>query len=280
MRTLAASLAVLCLLLIAGCDTGTHQRLNCICLIDYSGSLSEATLHRYVEIISSEVYSRLGERDRLVVLPIDEGAKTEAVKLVYDDRAEQQFSFHTDGYAHARDSVRMRLRAYADENGPKIAAELLRQKAIREKYTYFTDIFAALEQAAGLIERNGPDTFWDGVRRFVSGTKRVESTNVLLIFSDMIQETKDCTFATPEGCTPEQGRAILDRLAAASQIPDLKGCTVYVNGRTGKTNADVENIQKFWTEYFKATGATLSAYDYDAGPQIDSFLAKRAAASM
>jgi hypothetical protein len=70
---------ILIVFLVGGCDTGIHQRMNCVCLIDYSGSLSEETLHRYIEIISTDVVRRLGEKDRLTILPIDEGAKTEAV---------------------------------------------------------------------------------------------------------------------------------------------------------------------------------------------------------
>ena len=262
-----------------GCNTGTHQRLNCICLIDYSGSLPEQTLHRYIELISDEVYSRLGERDRLIVIPIDEGAKTEAVKLVYDDRSEHKFTQYTDGYAHAQDSLRLRLREYAETRVPEIAKVLLRQKTIREKYTYLSDIFAALEQAAALEETNDTDTFWNGVKRFVTGAKRIESTNVLLIFSDMIQESSDCSFAAPEGCPPPLIHTILERLQAENRIPDLRGCKVFVNGRTGKSNEQVENIQSFWAQYFKDARADLVAYDYDCGPQITSYLIKHSTAA-
>lgn len=276
MRTRATLLSALAaVLFIAGCNTGTRQRLNCICLIDYSGSLSEQTLHRYVDLISSEVLRRLDESDRLVVIPIDEGAKTKAVKLVYDDRTERRFTYHTDGYAHAEDSLARRLRIYADTLGPAIASELLRQKDLRLKYTYFSDIFAALEQAGELVERDEPESFWDGVKRFVAGRKRIVPTNVIILFSDMIQESSEYSFAGPEGCTSEQAQVILDKLSAYHQIPDLRGCLVFVNGRTGKSNMQVENIQNFWAKYFKEAGATLEAYDYDAGPQITTFLGQR-----
>jgi len=278
MKRIVLSMAVAALLL-SGCDTGTHQRLSCICLIDYSGSLSEETLHRYVQIISSDVLRRIRERDRLVVLPIDEGAKTKAVKLVYDDLAEKQFSYPTDGYAHARDSLNLRLQQYADRAGPEIATQLLREKALRQKYTYFSDIFAALEQAAGLLERNEPDTFWDGLRRFVTGRKKTNSTNVILIFSDMIQESDETSFAGAEGCTPEQANAMLDKLRSWHRIPDLHGCVVFVNGRTGTSNLQVENIRNFWAQYFKEARADLSSYDYESGPQIISFLDQRAGIS-
>lgn len=277
MKRFGQALVFVGMLVLGGCTTGTHQRLNCICLIDYSGSLPDETLRRYIDIISGDVYRRLGERDRLVVIPIDEGAKTEAVKLVYDDRSERQFSFTTDGYAHAKDSLMMRLRAYAGERGPEMRTELLRQKTLRDKYTYLSDIFAGMEQAAGLLERDRPDNVWDGIGRFMTGSKRVESTNVIFIFSDMIQESSDCSFANTVGCTPEEAFRILDGLRRANRMPDLHGCTVFVDGRTGKNNEEVENIQRFWTQYFKDAGANLMAYDYDSGPQIASYLITRAA---
>ncbi len=275
MNRFGVSALVLSALLLAGCETGVQQRLNCICLIDYSGSLSEQTLRKYVSIISSDVLRHLKENDRLVVIPIDEGAKTQAVKLVYEDLSDMRFVYHTDGYTHARDSVNTRLRRYAVREGPEIAAELMREKSQRQKFTYYSDIFAALEQAAQLVERNEPDSFWDRVGRFVTGKKRTVSANVILIFSDMIQESAETSFAGPEGCLPEQRKTVLAELRRWHRLPDLHGCVVFVNGRTGLNNAQVENIRAFWVEYFKETGAQLWGYDYDAGPQITALLGQR-----
>ena len=263
------------LLLLAGCNTGTRSRLNCICLIDYSGSLSPETLHQYVQLISRDVLSRLKENDRLVVLPIDEGAKTKAVKLVYDDFSEKKFSYYTDGYAHAKDSLDLRLRNYSGTEGRIMAVKLLHEKDQREKYTYQTDLFAALEQAAELVERDAPETFWGSVERFVTGKKKIASTNMIIIFSDMLQESSEVSFADSQGCTAEQAGILFARLRSANRIPDLHGCRVFVNGRTGKTNEQVDNIRNFWSEYFKEAGVDLMAYDYDAGPQIVSYLDQR-----
>ncbi|HUI28722.1 MAG TPA: hypothetical protein VLX91_00795 [Candidatus Acidoferrales bacterium] len=267
-------LSIVVLLAAGGCNTGTRQRMNCICLIDYSGSLSEQTLHRYIEIISSDILKRLREKDRLVVLPIDEGAKTVAVKLVYEDLAEKKFSFSTDGYAHAKDSLDMRLRQFADQTGKEVASELLRQKTIREKYTYYSDIFSAIEQAAVLQEHNEAETFWGGVERFITGKKKIVSTNVIILFSDMIQESSETSFAGDQGCTDAQADSVIGKLRAENRIPDLHGCVIYVNGRTGKSNVQVDNIKNFWTRYFKEAGGELVAYDYDAGAQITSYLAQ------
>jgi hypothetical protein len=275
MKRLGLAFAVFGALLLGGCDTGTYHRLNCICLIDYSGSLSPETLHQYVTIISSDILGRMREKDRLIVLPIDEGAKTKAVKLVVDDFAERRFSFTTDGYAHAKDSLAIRLRQYADGEGPAIAVRLLREKELRQPYTYYTDIFAALEQAGALLERNEPESFWEGVKRFITGKKKMMSTNLVILFSDMMQESSETSFAGPDGFPPERTRGLLDTLRAFNHIPDLSGCRVFVNGRTGKTNIQVDNIKGFWTQYFKEAGVDLLAYDYDTGAEIDAFLDQR-----
>jgi hypothetical protein len=275
MNRLGLILSVCGVLLLGGCNVGTFQRLNCVCLIDYSGSLSQETLQQYVQIISSNVLNRMKDKDRLVVLPIDEGAKTKAVKLVYTDFAEKQFSYPTDGYAHAKDSLVLRLRTYDEREGPIIALRLLREKEARQQYTYFTDIFSALEQAAGLLEREEPDTFWGSMQRFVTGRKKMVPTNMIVLFSDMMQESAESSFAEPDGCTDEQAQGLLHQLRASGRIPDLRGCRVFVNGRTGKTNEQVDNIKKFWTEYFRESGAVLEAYDYDAGAQIVSYLDQR-----
>ena len=260
-----------------GCETGTRQRLNCICLIDYSGSLTEKTLERYIQIISSDILKQLSEKDRLIVLPIDEGAKTEAFKIVYEDFAEKKFSFPSDGYAHAKDSTEKRIHQYADSTSPKIASELIVQKELRNKFTYLTDIFSALEQTGTLIERNEEDSFWRSLGRFLTGKKRVESTNIIVIFSDMIQESNECSFAMPEGYSAKESIRIIKDLRSHNLIPDLRDCKVFVNGRTGKSNLQVEYIRNFWIHYFKETQAELSGYEYDAGKQITSFLSQRQA---
>jgi len=258
------------------CSTGTQERLNCICLIDYSGSLTEQTLNRYIDIITENILENLREKDRLVVLPIDEGAKIEPVKLVFEDLSEKKFSYHTDGYTHARDSLLYRLNKYVKSIQPEIKKKLKQEKINRQKYTYYTDIFSALEQVVALLEHNEPDTFWDRLERFVTGKKKLISKNAIFIFSDMIQESKEISFANPTGCTPDEAQFIIDKLNNFNKIPNLEGCVIFVNGRTGISNEQVDNIQNFWIRYFKEAKAELKAYDYDVGHEITAFLKKRA----
>ena len=126
------------------------------------------------------------------------------------------------------------------------------------------------------MEYNQPDNFWKGFERFITGKKMVVSTNIIILFSDMIQETPETNFAGPEGCTPDEARFTIDKLRAFNRIPNLHECKVFVNGRTGKSNQQVDNIKNFWSQYFKEAGSDLVAYDYDAGHEIDSYLTQLA----
>ena len=276
--SVAASLflCTLCLFNLS-CSTGEQKRLNCICLIDFSGSLSKDALHGYIHTISSDILQNLDERDRLVVLPIDEGAKTEAVKLIFIDMAEKKFSFPSDGFTHARDRAIKRIREYGVSSAKEIEKELEHQKEARQRFTYYTDIFSALEQAAMLIEKETEDSFWRSISRFVRGSKRVIPENMIVLLSDMIHESGGYTFAKQSGCDEHETNKILDELKKYNAIPDLSGCKVFINGRTGRSNLQVENIHRFWVQYFKESKGELLAYDYDSGHEITSYLLQRRA---
>ncbi|MFI5251135.1 MAG: hypothetical protein ACHQQQ_01780 [Bacteroidota bacterium] len=255
-----------------GCQTKIDRRLNCICLIDYSGSLSDETLQRYIHIISSDVLSNLNIKDRLIVLPIDEGAKTEAVKLVYEDFSEKKYSKTSDGFTHASDSTMKRFHDYLEQLKPQLMIQLDSQKVVRSKFTYFTDIMAALEQSEGLLETNEEDNFTTIFNRFITGRNKLVSENVIILFSDMIHESSEYNFNKPNGCDSKEASSIINNLVQNKRMPNLKGSKIFVDGRTGHSNRMVENIRSFWSKYFKESHADLIAYDFDIGNQIVSFL--------
>ncbi len=93
----------------------------------------------------------------------------------------------------------------------------------------------------------------------------------------MIQESSECSFARPEGCSGKEAIRIIKNLKARNLIPDLRDCRVFVNGGPGKSSLQVENIRNFSIRYLKETQAELSAYEVDAGNQITSFLSHRRA---
>ena len=123
-------LPFLFLLFLNGCDDQTKSRLNCVCLIDYSGSLSQETFDSYVNIITESIFKNLNEVDRLIVIPIDEGAKMQAVKIIYEDLTTQSFSKPTDGFTYKQDSIIKRIHNYVDKKMLTLQFDLKKQKEL------------------------------------------------------------------------------------------------------------------------------------------------------
>ena len=275
-RCIAISLTLVMLLLFSGgCNTGVRRGLNVVGLIDFSGSLPPKALERYIQIICHHVMMNLDEVDRLVILPIDEGAKKEPTRLVFDDMSQHQFSFPTDGFTHAQELRLKRVHDYVNNRAPEIEAEIKRQKEIRKQFTYQSDILSAIEQAAKLERRDARENLAGAFGRFVSGKKAVAWRNVMVIFSDMIQESSEYSFASPEGPDSKTIPSIVKQLKGNGRLPDMSGWVIFVDGRTGSTNRQIVRIQDFWVQYFKAAGGELRAYDYDVGNEIGSFLVDR-----
>jgi len=273
-RRILCSAALLILLSFVGCQNEVVKRRNLVCLIDYSASMSDEVVEGYMNVINNSVLANIGEYDRIVFLPIDAASKTRGAKIFYLDMSEQVFSLPTDGFVHSIDSTRKRILVYAATVGSRVSREIQRQRKLRRKFADLSDITGALEQAAQFVGRANELAPTMSLASFFNGHKRVVSENVIIIFSDMIQESSEFTFATPRGVSPSEAEKILDLLQSRNGIPDLSGCKIFVYGRTGRTNTQVENIENFWSQYFQTAHGDLRAYDYEPDNVIASYLAE------
>lgn len=255
---------LLCTTIIFSCDDAKKaSRLNVICLIDYSGSLKEDVLVNYAKIISNDVYGNLKSKDKIVLLPIDEGAKIEAVKLFYDDLStHKEFSKQSDGLSHKQDSLKARVLRYVKTNMNTLNKLVIEQKEIRKKYTNKTDIVSAIEQASLLLEKN-------------TDISKYNTTNVIIFFSDMLHESDKFNLRKINTSNKKVFDDLIVQLQSENNIPNLKNCIIYVNGRTGANNKVVENTQYFWEQYFKNSNADLKAYDFDCSNNIIQCLQQR-----
>ena len=273
-RRILCSSGLLILLLFVGCQNEVVKRRNLVCLIDYSASMSDEVVEGYMSVINNSVLANIGEYDRIVFLPIDAASKTRGAKIFYLDMSDKVFSLPTDGFVHAIDSTRKRILVYAATVGSQVSREIQRQRKIRRKFAELSDITGALEQAAQFVDRTNEIAPTMSLASFFNGHKKVVSDNVIIIFSDMIQESSEFTFATQQGVSQSQTEKILNILESRNGIPNLAGCKVFVYGRTGKSNAQVENIENFWSQYFQIAHGDLRAYDYEPDNVIASYLAE------
>ncbi|MBE0427248.1 MAG: hypothetical protein IBX72_11475 [Nitrospirae bacterium] len=109
----------------------------------------------------------------------------------------------------------------------------------------FTDILSSLRIAERVFKR----------------FKREE--NILVIFSDMKEESAEYNFAR-ERLTDKRIEEIIGKERSRG-LPDLKGVKVYVAGARADDRRHFQNIQRFWMSYFKACGAILEERNYGRG---------------
>jgi hypothetical protein len=272
MKRLSFFLVALAILSSAGCSVPERTKVNCICLIDYSGSISENMLERYIDVLGADVLPYLGENDRLIVLPIDEGSRIESIKIIYLDLKQHKFSYPTDGYVHAADSTRKRIHDYVIGSIRGIQSEIIRQRKTRSKFSRFTDILGALEQSAMYVEQTRKPTERSWLVRMLVGDVETHHRNVVLLFSDMKHESSEYSFSRAQGVAPEAVPKMMTALRTRNRLPDFRGCDVFVYGRTGDSNLQIDNIKNFWVTYFSEAGAELHTYDYDPDNLISAFM--------
>jgi len=89
--------------------------------------------------------------------------------------------------------------------------------------------------------------------------KQTGERNILVILSDMREETRTLNLARPLLVRPASA---LQKIEQAHLVADLKGVEVYVLGvdAAGKSVAYWESLREFWVEYFKKAGANLRSY--------------------
>lgn len=86
-----------------------------------------------------------------------------------------------------------------------------------------------------------------------------QKKKVLVIFSDMVEESSTANFAASVP-TDNQIKNIITSQKKKLLVPSLKGVNVYCIGATAKRTEDYNSIRKFWLTFFKETGAELKDY--------------------
>jgi len=109
-----------------------------------------------------------------------------------------------------------------------------------------TDIFGALWHYKALFESE-PD----------ASVAQVSKT--IHIFSDMINETRDFPMREP---ITQDSTAMLNQAKKNGLMVPMSGYRIYVSGATtnGLTPREWVAVKTFWTAYFQAAGAELTAY--------------------
>lgn len=260
---------ILFLFLVQGC--GPIQRKNIVCMIDYSGTISHQTLNIYAQAIAKDIFLNLSRFDKMVLIPIDEGSKIKADKLLFFDLKDSSFDKNLRGFSHREQGIEKRLNDYKGRCVDSVYHEVIRCKEDRLKFTKYTDIVSALEQVSSLLETSKVPSLLSNVLNSCLGNDQFVSQNFIILFSDMIQESPALNF-THYVFDDKTISKTISRLKADNHLPDFSSCKVFVCGRTAPNNNMIDGISKFWTTYFKEAHAELVTYDYDSRRSISTAL--------
>ncbi len=230
-----------------------------VALVDMSGSIPKETTDFYSSTLTTFVWERLTSRDRLIVLPVDSEAESQSEPLFSVDLARTQFSDPKDGFAHKQERERTRMRDFILNKTPLIKESLSSAAVRRTSNRGGTDIVGALHAAA-------------------TAFPRTSDRRVLLILSDMIQESRELNVKQLSRTGERGAEQLVMQLATKRRIPSLRGVSVLVVG-AGETGAGADNagffrsVRTFWKAFFLEAGATLDDRHYgyrtqDAIPEV------------
>ncbi len=267
-----------------GCEDMHERRKNIICFVDLSGSVGEENKGAYVNAIKL-ILRNMGTHDRLLVYPIDEGAYTNPVKIVYEDfmnsnanygitfqnipdSIKPPFTRKGDGITKKEEKRRQRIDRYVETIGPLIESRLDSIYHARSKFSSYSNILWALlncRDELELIDREEAEAF--------SLEPKIVPYNYIIFLSDMIHEDKEYNFNRKKGILEEDRHEILTGLLDKSRIPDLNGANVIILGKGPgaqvKSEAAIDEIEKFWEIYFSPEYANARLYLYRGIDKID-----------
>ena len=86
---------------------------------------------------------------------------------------------------------------------------------------------------------------------------------IVVIFSDMIEDSKDYNFES-EILTTNRIRKIIDLEKQKHSLPDFNQVKVFVAGASHEDSRKYNQIKDFWIEYFKSCNANLELQNYGA----------------
>ncbi|MBU2471844.1 MAG: hypothetical protein KKF20_05495 [Bacteroidetes bacterium] len=86
---------------------------------------------------------------------------------------------------------------------------------------------------------------------------------VLVIFSDMIEESSIANFARRD-VSGSLADEIIKKQKENGTLPDLKGVKVYVVGAAHSDTKKYNQIRNFWLNYFEHNGAVMEKQNYGA----------------
>jgi hypothetical protein len=206
-----------------------HPRLIVI-LVDMSGSADQARRTVCREAFE-KIYRNLRQGDRLVVGTIASQSYIEfkptvdeeiPIKTIWDNRLQFERNL-----TNSREKIRREVNRLLSQRGGSPLTEILDSLNIAD--AIFHD--------------------------------EKERQKVLVILSDMIQDSKEYKF-DKDKMTDEYIHKVIRYRRENNLMPNLTGVKVYVAGASAADADTFRAVETFWARYFAESGANFSSYRY------------------
>lgn len=228
-----------------GCESPEQKQLptTWYVMVDTSGVRESPETRRHYAGHLKAVFSKIMPGDAVTVALITEMSITEPSFLVQHQF--KPFVPSTDNDLYMK----------AEQKKFNVGFEQEKQQLLNQAEDFIlhsdriapkTDIITACHVASGVF------------KQYPAGHKK------LIIFSDMEEYDGTYNFVRDK-LNEARIRTIIEQEKNGSRkIPDLAGVDVFVAGASSKDSERYFNIRRFWQDYFREAGATLSDEHYGA----------------
>ena len=226
------------------CSEDKLPPTNIICLVDFSSSIDSNTFDWYRTVIKEDIVLNLGDGDKLLVLPVDFGSQVGSTEIFMAEINEDDLKKKFDSPTREKETIKRRLKTLIDTLAVTFDTSFNKAVVNRKKYEHQTDIIGAVQQA---------DRYY-----------LKDANNLILIFSDMVQESDKVNFID-EFETNKDIMKILDKL----NIVKLNRFDVIViTGEQPEIQPErYKQMKIFWQAFFDKYGLNLIDYQ-SAGRNI------------
>lgn len=237
-------IVLLFVLLMVGCPSRDPRLI--VILVDLSASIDQDGRAQAFASVGRLFSEKKVERgDRIVIIPITGDTWMQSQGLI------KRYVISEKREAYDADLIKVQADIARD------LAELQRSGA--ENPFQRTDILGSLTIAA---------------QEFAGDKRR---SHLLIVLSDMIQDTPDAHFETAAFLKTEEAARKEARLGMASQVSMFESSKVYIGFLRSTELGHIDNkvrtgVQSYWDEYFKRRGAAVVQSAIDGPGQMDALL--------
>lgn len=226
---------------------------NIVCVVDFSDSKNAAErLQFYMNVINENIIPKLGQYDKITVIPIDKTSITNSSDILLKDLSQKEFVPENASPVEEDELTQANLKKYIDTLKVEFTNNFRAAIKNRSKDNHGTDIFGALS----LVQTKFKDT----------------KDNYLIMLSDMMNWSKTLKMEPADGFLTN---ATLEN--CLSKVPNYEmpntNALVLTAEQVEVTPEHFQLVDSFWTKYFEQNKIKLFDYNSASVAKLNELMA-------